>query len=166
VAQVSPVLGTPVVQGFTEEERALLYSQIVSHMLSGEQARYIYISPYVGKGERLDEPDQDTPVPNELVARLRESDPNRLYELRPFEDVVDPLEDGGRVRHDGVFITLGEIQAEQSGEHGPETEAIIRSSIYRRVGSAEGYIYRFDRNPSGPGGWKLVDVTLEWKDDS
>ncbi len=164
VAQVSPIAGTPQAPDITEGERALLYARVVLDLLTEEQARHVYISPYVAAGERLDVPDEHIPLPQGLVDLLLGADPARTYEISAFEDAVGPLDDGGQVRDGGVFITLGQIQLQRSGGQASGTGVLVRASIYRRVGSAEGYIYRFDRDPSGPDGWKLVESTLEWSD--
>jgi hypothetical protein len=164
VAQVSPITGRPQAEGIAEDERALLYVRVVLDLLAEEQARHVYISPYVAAGERLDTPDEHIPLPQGLVDLLLGADPARTYEISAFEDAVGPLDDGGQVKDSGVFITLGQIQLQRSGGQVSGTGVLVRASIYRRVGSAEGYIYHFDRDPSAPDGWKLVESTLEWSD--
>jgi hypothetical protein len=71
---------------------------------------------------------------------------------------LGPLEEGGKVKDDGVFVTLGPIVEDESAEG----TVSVRASIYRKVGEAEGHIYRFKRDASSSDGWSLQNSTREW----
>jgi hypothetical protein len=134
-----------------------LYTQVVLDLLKEEKTTRVYISPYAGQSERLDVPDEEGPLPPTLVPALERADPSRDYEMLDFSEAIGPLEEGGVVNEDGVFVTLGPIATEQADEI-----ATVRASIYRRVGSAEGYIYRFGHDA---GDWKLLEAEQEWSDE-
>jgi hypothetical protein len=141
----------------SEAERVGLYTQVVATLLKGESVQTVYVSPYVGQGVRLDEPDESTPLPSSLLPALQLADTKRKYELLDFAQAVGPLDDGGEVADGGVYLTLGPITASTE-----KNTLFVRASIYRKVGSAEGNLYRFGHDASG--GWKLLDVTPEWSD--
>ena len=73
--------------------------------------------------------------------------------------VVGPLEEGGKVQNEGVFITLGPISA------GEEANVVtLHGSIYRKVGDAEGWLYSLSLDPSSAGDWQIVESVKEWND--
>lgn len=140
-------------------ERVSIYSLVVADLLKNEKATNIYISPYVGQGERLDDPNEDLPVPTTLDDFLQSNDKSRTYQLVEFADTVGPLEDGGKVKNSGVFLTLGQITLDSTSNDTVQ----VRASLYRGVASGMGNAYRFQRDPTTHT-WKLLDVTGEWND--
>jgi hypothetical protein len=165
VSEASPMIGigrepTPVPSptGLDEQGRVQLYVMVVSELMAREEADNVYISPYIGQGERLDNPDERTPIPAGMIAALEAADGGRAYFESEFGQVVGALEDGGKVVDGGVFVTLGPILNDAT-----EKDVVdIRASIYRKVSDAEGYIYRYKRDASGE--WKLLNVNQEWLD--
>jgi hypothetical protein len=165
VSEASPITGigqepTPVPSpiGLDEQGRVQLYVMVVGELVAREEADNVYISPYIGQGERLDNPDERTPIPAGLIAALEAADGGRAYFESEFGQVVGALEDGGKVVDGGVFVTLGPILNDAT-----EKDVVdIRATIYRRVSDAEGYIYRYKQDASGE--WKLLNANQEWLD--
>ena len=81
-----------------------------------------------------------------------------MYGIEDFASAVGPLDDGGRVKNDGVFITLGAITDDKE----TPGAVIVRGSIYRKEGDAHGDRFHFKRDPSAAHGWTLLDSTQEW----
>ncbi len=140
------------------EEQAALYAQVAKALLKGEVATYVYISPYIAQGDRLDDPNEGQPLPQSLISTLQSSDDSRKYSAIGFSQAVGALEDGGEVENGGLFLTLGAIAADPTN---PDALS-IRASIYRKAGSAEGYSYHLVRDGSA---WKLTGATQEWNDN-
>ena len=165
VSEASPITGigqepTPVPSptGLDEQGRVQLYVMVVAELVAREEAENVYVSSYIGQGERLDNPDERTPLPAGLVAALEAADGGRAYFESEFGQVVGALEDGGKVVDGGVFVTLGPILNDAT-----EKDVVdIRATIYRKVSDAEGYIYRYKRDASGE--WKLLTANQEWLD--
>jgi hypothetical protein len=153
-ATVTPV---PSPVGLAEDDRVTIYALVIGEILRPDLGtRSIFISPYIGQGEFLDNPDPNTPVPPTLMESLETAFHDRAFEVRDFEDSIRPLEEGGRVKNDGIFITLGPIVNTESDT------VSVRASFYRGVGDARGDIFRFERDPSTPQGWELTEVKEEW----
>lgn len=152
----------PSPTGIDETGRADIYVSIVLDMLDkeGKEVGYVYVSPFIGQGEHLDNPDPSTPIPGSLVLVLRAAPgpSSRTYEALDFSEVVGPFEDGGKVANGGVFITLGPIM----NTEGKEDAVTVKASIYRESKSAEGNIYNLSRDPASATGWKVVTVSPEW----
>ncbi len=155
-APESTAIPTPA--GIDVEAQVALYAQVAKALLKGETATYVYISPYIAQGERLDDPNEDQPLPQRLISALQSSDGSHKYSVTSFSQAVGALEDGGKVENGGVFLTLGAIAADPTN---PDALS-IRASIYRKAGSAEGDSYHFVRDGSA---WKLTGVTQEWNDN-
>jgi hypothetical protein len=81
--------------------------------------------------------------------------------MSEFADAVGPLEEGGKVKDGGVFVTLGEIMAAPEGTG----TVAVRGSIFRGIGDAEGNLYRFHTDDTAPDGWQLLEVQQEWSDN-
>jgi hypothetical protein len=165
LSEASPMTGigqepTPVPSptGLDEQGRVQLYVMVVSELVAREEADNVYVSPYIGQGERLDNPDERTPIPAGLIAALEAADGGRAYFESEFGQVVGALEDGGKVVDGGVFVTLGPILNDATEEEVVD----IRATVYRKVSDAEGYIYRYKRDASGE--WKLLTANQEWLD--
>jgi hypothetical protein len=140
-----------------ESGRVAIYTLVIGEILRPDLGtRSIFISPYIGQGEFLDNPDTNTPVPPTLMESLEPAYHDRAFEVRDFEDAIRPLEEGGRVKNDGIFITLGPIVND-----GDDTVS-VRAGFYRGVGDARGDILRFERDSSTSDGWKLLEVKEEW----
>lgn len=157
---LAPTPGGGIIEYTGEELR--IYVEVVLALLMNEDATTIYINPYRGEGERLDEPVANVKLPLPLIFDQLRLHDSRTYREAEFADVVGALEDGGKVDDGGVFLTLGPI-ADSSSEPGVYT---VKASIYREVGSAEGNTYRFKRDPSSQRGWTLLDTIKDWSEGS
>lgn len=155
---VDPPTPVPSPIGLDEGARVGLYSQVISLLLVDESATEVFVSPYIGQGEQLDIPDENTPIPAGLLLALGAADVKRLYSALDFAEVVGVPEDGGLVKDMGVFLTLGPIVNDDK-----EKDVVrVRASIYRKLDSGGGQIFRFRRDATSPSGWKLLDATQEW----
>ncbi|HKP51413.1 MAG TPA: hypothetical protein VJ183_02045 [Chloroflexia bacterium] len=152
----------PSPTGLDEGARVDVYMSVVLEMLDkeGKEVGYVYISPYIGQGEHLDIPDEDTPIPSKLIRTLQSADgqSDRTFTALDFGEAVGPFEEGTKVANGGVFITLGPIVNDASDE----VSVTVRASVYRDATSAEGNIYSLSRDPSAPTGWKLLTTIPEW----
>jgi hypothetical protein len=143
----------PSPEGLSEEDRVGVYLAVIGRMLEPDLGtRFVYISPYLGQGEFLDNPDTNTPVPPDLMERLEPAYADRQFEIRDFEEAIRPLEEGGQVKNDGIFVTLGPISNDGDG-------VAARASYYRSVGDARGDLYTLNRDG---GGWQVVEQKEEW----
>jgi hypothetical protein len=145
----------------SEDDRETIYGLVVLNLVRDETATTVYLNPLLGQGERLGEVEQSKPLDESLSRYMDSVDGERQYFMSEFSDAVGPLEDGGKVKDGGVFVTLGEIMA------APEGTGIVavRGSIFRGIGDAEGNLYRFQTDDTAPDGWKLLDVQQEWSDN-
>lgn len=151
---------TPVpLAAISSDAKVLIYGLVVADLLKSEKARNVYISPYVGQGERLDAPNEAMPVPATLDHTLQARDKGHSYSLVEFADAVGALEDGGKVKDNGAFITLGEITVDGSGKD----IVLVHGSLYRGVANGTGNAYRFQQDLAN-NTWKLLDVTSDWND--
>jgi hypothetical protein len=150
----------PSPAGLDPAETNRIYAAVVARLIGSESPPYVYVNPYIGQGERLDDPNDSQPLPAGLPAALPSTGGRPKYEMLEFADAIGPLEDGGKVKNDGVFITLGPIQ----GDPSEKDVLVVRGSIYHMVGTAEGSRFRLRRDPSAPGGWTVIDSTQEWSD--
>ncbi|HEX8597919.1 MAG TPA: hypothetical protein VF952_05310 [Chloroflexia bacterium] len=145
----------------SEDDRETIYGLVVLNLVKAEPATTVYLNPFLGQGERLDESGLTNPLGETLSSYMDSVDGERQYFISEFSDAVGPLEDGGKVKDSGVFITLGEIA---SGPAGTGIVA-VRGSIFRGIGDAGGNLYRFQPDATAPDGWKLLDVQQEWSDN-
>lgn len=141
----------------SDQQKIAVYTLVITDLLKKDKSKQVYISPYVGQGERLDDPNEDLPLPTTLDDTLHAQDPKREYQLSTFADAVGPLEDGGKVKNSGAFLTLGAITSDTTS-HGAVT---VRASIYRGVGDGTGNDYRLERSGTA---WKITSVTQDWND--
>jgi hypothetical protein len=148
----------PRLTGITDADAAGIYVKVVDGLLGEKLPAYVYISPFVGEGERLDDTNTSQPLPDGLLPALQNASTGPHYALLNFEDAIGPLDEGGVVMNNGAFITLGAITADTA-----DSEAgVVRGSIYRKTGDAQGMLFHLKRDPSLPGGWEVIDSTQEW----
>lgn len=143
-----------------EEARVQIYRQVVAALLNDEKPPRVYISPYLGVSERLDVADANSPVPAALLDALQASDVGPTYELLDFSEAIANLEDGGAVKDDGVFLTLGPIERTPGGAGTVQ----VRGSIYRKVGDAEGLRFTLGQD-AATSAWTVLSSEREWSDD-
>ena len=151
---------TAIPAAISDSDQETLYGLTVLNLLKDEQATTVYLNPFVGQGERLDQSDSARPLTPTLGRYMDSVDGERQYAMSEFSQVVGPLEDGGKVSNGGVFVTLGEITS------APESSdtLTVRGTIYRGLGDAEGRIFRFQRDDNAPDGWTLLDAHQEWSE--
>jgi hypothetical protein len=144
----------------SDSDRETIYGLTVLNLVRDERATTVYLNPFVGQGERLDESDPARPLGATLDKYMDSVDGEREYTISEFSEVVGPLEDGGKVSNGGVFVTLGEITSD------PQSSDIltVRGTIYRGLGDAEGRLFRFQRDDNAPDGWKLLNANQEWSE--
>jgi hypothetical protein len=161
-AVAAQVTATPVPTpaGLTQEDSDRIYATVIDALLGEKLPPVVYISPYLGQGERLDEPDETQPVSESLLGALTPESSTK-YELGDFTEVIGPLDDGGVVQNNGAFVTLGSIAADPSD---PDS-VIVHGSIYRKVGDAQGFRFHVVKDPSRRTGWSVSDSTQEWSDN-
>ena len=150
----------PAATGINAEDRLNIDLAVIDDLLGDKVPPYVYVSPFTGSGERLDEPDQGQPISAQLIDALTKTQPGTKYDLLDFSQAIGPLEDGGAVKNNGAFITLGSI----SNDGSAGDTVVIRGSIYRKEGDAVGRRYRLKRDPSATYGWKLLEATQEWSE--
>lgn len=149
-----PPTTPPTPSGLDPAQITAIYS-VVAHDLAPRPApAYIAVAPVAAQGELLDTPVADRPIPPELIGAL--GDLGTTVEMVSFMEAIGPLESGGRVRNDGVFLTLGVL--EPDAEAGPDGVALY-ASIYRTIDDAIGYRYRLYRDGAA---WVLKDKTQVW----
>jgi hypothetical protein len=151
----------PSPTGLSEADRVAVYAgAFASNIERDGVTRFYYISPYIGQGERLDNPDPNTPVPPTLVEALESRFGDQRFEVTEFLDALKDgdLESGGQVRNDGLFVTLGPIVNDPADQN----MVSVQVAFYRMVGDARGDIYRFRRDGTAEGGWQLLDFGEEW----
>ncbi len=160
VQELVTVTPVPSPTGLNETDRVAAYQAIIVEMLSkeGKEVAHVYISPFIGQGEHLDNPDGDTPIPPKLLAALKSADKSksRVYSATDFGEAVDV--DTGKVKNGGIFITLGPIL----NEEGKTDTVSVRASVYRESSSAEGNIYSLNRAAGASKSWKVQTTVPEW----
>ena len=98
-------------------------------------------------------PVPDQPIAPALVDRL--NDLGSQVELVPFIEAIGALETGGRVRNDGIFLTLGVLEQDAAA---PDNAALY-ASWYRAADDATGYRYELTR---AAGVWTIKSRTQVW----
>lgn len=100
----------------TNDDRVAVYAEVIRHMTTeqGQPSGF----PIIYVLDRLVENDQD-PDDQGVGRAIASADQRALAEavedVAPLEfvpsrsEVVGPMEDGGRVQNDGIFLTLGPI---------------------------------------------------------
>ena len=104
----------PTPAGITDADALNIYLKVADALLGEKQPAFIYISPFVGEGEHLDDPNMSQPLPAGLLPALVKADTGPQYALLNFENAIGPLEEGGVVKNNGAFLTLGAIAADTS----------------------------------------------------
>ena len=73
----------------------------------------------------------------------------------PFMQAIGPLEDGGRVRDDGMYLTFGVLEPQGDAAH-----VAAYASFYRGSDDATGYRYTLEKAAGGP--WVIKDRRQVW----
>lgn len=149
-----PPTAPPTASGIDAAQTVAIYSVVIHDLVPRPAPAYIAIAPTAAQGELLDTPAPDRPMSPELITAL--SDLSTTVELAPFVEAIGPLESGGRVRDDGMYLTLGVIEADPSA--GPDGVALY-ASFYRATDDATGYRYRLYRDGTA---WVIKDKTQTW----
>jgi hypothetical protein len=64
----------------------------------------------------------------------------------PFMEAIGALEDGAKVRDDGIYLTLGVLE-----DQGSPDKLAAYASYYRASDDATGYRYVLEKAAGGPG---------------
>ncbi len=154
IALPPPPTAPPTATGIDAAQLTLIYSLVVHDLVAKPAPGYIAIAAQAAQGELLDTPSPDRPVPPELIGAL--SDYSATVELTTFMEAIGPLESGGRVRNDGVFLTMGVVQPDPTAGADGIT---LYASTYRASDDATGYLYRIYRDGDK---WAVKDKTQTW----
>jgi hypothetical protein len=157
VAGLPTPTAVPSPVGIDAAASVQIYSAVVAALLAKQSPPYVYISPYIGQGDHLDQPDQNNPLPQGLLSALPSAGGRPKYQMMDFSQAIGPLEDGGQVKNGGVFVTLGPI----TNDGQPKDTVAVRAAIYHKVGDAQGYLFHLRQDSSG---WKVLDSKQEWAD--
>ena len=142
-----------------QSDQVRVYALVVDQLLGERLPPYVYLSPYIGQGERLDDPNEQEPIPDGLLPALSSEITGPRFESTDFSSTIGPLEDGGTVKNNGAFVTLGPIV------EGSSSSAVsVLASLYHKVGDAVGMRFQFQKDATAPGGWKLLSSTQQWTD--
>ena len=161
-ATPTPVRGTPApVPTVGEAEATIIYSLIAHDLVTQSQATmpaaeappYIGINPLAGRGPMLNTDSATVQIPEDLIDDLADLDTTLSFAT--FADVVGPLDEGGRVQEDGIYLTLGEIQPQSDAN-----QVAVHASFYRANDDATGYRYTMERQPDGS--WAIKDRQEVW----
>ena len=148
-----PPTAPPTPAGLDPAQQVAIYATVVHDLAEAPRPPYIGIAPTASQGELLDTPAPDRPIPPALIDALH--DLTATVELVPFMEAIGPLEQGGHVRNNGVFITLGVLQTDPAG---PDKVALY-ASLYRASDDATGYRYELTRTA---GVWTITSRTQTW----
>ena len=142
----------PTPSGMDDTQVVEIYDLVVRDLIQPTPPPYIAIAPTASQGEQLDMPVADQPLPNSLLDRLK--DRGVPVELVQFIEAIGPLETGGRVQNDGIFLTLGVIEQDAD-----PTNAALYASWYRASDDATGYRYELTRTADR---WTIKNRTQVW----
>ena len=148
----------PPVATLSEDDTLLIYN-LIAHDLVSESRKaaanklpaYIGINPRPGKGELLDTDSSTQTIPDDLVDNM--ADLGTTVAFAPFMQAIGSLDDGGKVRDDGVYLTLGLL--EPAG-----ADIQIYASTYRARDMATGYRYTLQKPAGGP--WTILQRQVVW----
>src|SRR5437868_3570699 len=91
-----PDLPTPTAvpspEGVDAQAAVQIYAQVVTALLGKSSPPYVYISPYVGQGEQLDDADQTNAIPQKILSVLPISNGHPVYGIEDFASAVGPLD--------------------------------------------------------------------------
>lgn len=149
-----PPTAPPTPSGLDSAQFVAIYALVAHDLVPPPAPAFVAIAPDAAQGELLDTPAPERPIPPELISAL--ADLSTTVELSSFMEAIGPLESGGRVRDDGVFLTLGVVEPEDSA--GPDGVALY-ASAYRASDDATGYRYRIYREGTR---WVIKDKTQMW----
>ena len=148
----------PPVAALNDSDTLLIYN-LVAHDLVNESSTanggklptYIGINPRPGKGELLDTDSSNQTIPEDLVDNM--ADLSTTIAFAPFMEAIGSLDDGGKVRDDGIYLTLGLI--EPAG-----TDIQTYASTYHARDDATGYRYTLQKPAGGP--WTILKRDVVW----
>ena len=148
----------PPVATLSEDDTLLIYN-LVAHDLVSESRKaptdklpaYIGINPRPGKGELLDTDSSTQTIPDDLVDNM--ADLGTTVAFAPFMQAIGSLDDGGKVRDDGIYLTLGLL--EPAG-----ADIKTYASTYRARDDATGYRYTLQKPAGGP--WTILQRQVVW----
>ncbi len=148
----------PPVAALSEDDTLLIYNLIAHDLVSegrkatgGNLPAYIGINPRPGKGELLDTDSSTQIIPDDLVDNM--ADLGTTVAFAPFMQAIGSLDDGGKVRDDGIYLTLGLL--EPAG-----ADIQTYASSYRAREDATGYRYTLQKPAGGP--WTIQQRQVVW----
>lgn len=148
----------PPVAALNDSDTLLIYN-LVAHDLVNESSKaangklptYVGINPRPGKGELLDTDSSNQTIPDDLVDNM--ADLSTTIAFVPFMEAIGSLDEGGKVRDDGIFLTLGLL--EPAG-----ADIQTYASTYHARDDATGYRYMLQKPAGGP--WTILQRAVVW----
>ncbi len=148
----------PPVATLSDSDTLLIYNLIAHDLVSesskatgGKLPAYIGINPRPGKGELLDTDSSTQTIPDDLVDNM--ADLSTTVAFAPFMAAIGSLDDGGKVRDDGIYLTLGVL--EPAG-----ADIQTYASTYHARDEATGYRYTLQKPAGGP--WTIQQRQVVW----
>jgi hypothetical protein len=130
-----------------------LVAQAVAASTPGAAPAFIGMNDRAGQGELLDTDASDATIPDDLIDNM--ADLGATVVFTPFMQAIGPLDDGGRVRDDGMYLTFGVLEPQ-----GDATHVAAYASYYRGSDDATGYRYTLEKAAGGP--WVIKDRRQVW----
>jgi hypothetical protein len=143
------------------DEAVVIYS-LIAHDLVAQSLTtaatkttpaYIGISQQAGLGALLDTDSSNVTIPDDVIDEM--GDLGTTVTFSPFMDAIGALEDGAKVRDDGIYLTLGVLE-----DQGTPDKIAAYASYYRANDDATGYRYVLEKAAGGP--WVIKDRQPMW----
>jgi hypothetical protein len=143
------------------DEAVVIYS-LIAHDLVAQSLttaattatpEYIGISQQAGQGALLDTDSTNVTIPDDLIDEM--GDLGTTVTFSPFMEAIGALEDGAKVRDDGIYLTLGVLE-----DQGSPDKLAAYASYYRASDDATGYRYVLEKAAGGP--WVIKDRQQVW----
>ncbi len=148
----------PPAATLSDSDTLLIYNLIAHDLVSeisrtsgGKPPAYIGINPHPGKGELLDTDSAGPNIPTDLVDNM--ADLGTTVAFAPFMEAIGSLDNGGKVRDDGIYLTLGLLQPAAGNIQ-------TYASLYRARDNATGYHYMLQKPAGGP--WTILQRQVVW----
>jgi hypothetical protein len=130
-----------------------LVAQSLTTAASKTTPAYIGISQQAGLGALLDTDSSNVTIPDDVIDEM--GDLGTTVTFSPFMDAVGALEDGAKVRDDGIYLTLGVLE-----DQGTPDKIAAYATYYRANDDATGYRYVLEKAAGGP--WVIKDRQPVW----
>jgi hypothetical protein len=130
-----------------------LVAQAVAASATPTAPTFIGMNDRAGQGELLDTEASNATIPDDLIDNM--ADLGATVVFTPFMQAIGPLDDGGTVRDDGIYLTFGVLEPQGDAAH-----VAAYASYYRGADDATGYRYTLEKAAGGP--WVIKDRRQIW----